>query len=43
MIKTEEIKMAHQLQIYANCKEAGKVRKTHGRQFGQDRLHGSTM
>jgi hypothetical protein len=43
MLKTVKIKLAHQLQIYANCKEAGKVRKTQGRQFGQDRLHGSIM
>jgi hypothetical protein len=27
---------------YANSKEASMVRKTQGRQFGLDRLHGST-
>jgi hypothetical protein len=42
MMKKQNIILAQHLQIYANSKEASMVRKTQGRQFGLDRLHGST-
>jgi len=43
MTNKRQQNMAQQLQSYANSKEASMVRMTQGRQFGQDRLHGSTM
>jgi hypothetical protein len=43
MKNNQQKNMAQQLQTYANSKEASMVRMTQGRQFGQDRLHGSTM
>jgi hypothetical protein len=42
IVKKRQLNSARQLLIIASSKEASTVRKTQGRQYGFDRLHGST-